>query len=274
MKLYAKDEGFDFPYLYDGDTQKTAKAYGCEATPHVFVFDQSRNLRYRGRLDNSRFPDPRTVKTQDAKNAIMELLAGKPVTLSITNPFGCSTKWREKISAVVEDNQAWESADVTLVDIDVEGLKTLVKNDTDKYRLFNVWSTSCVPCVAEFPGLISVSRRMGLRKFELITVSTDLPMQRDRALQFLDRFQAALPKRLASSLKAEGRTSNNYLYTDPDADSLIQSLDPQWTGIQPHTILVAPGGKIVFRHTGMVEETELLDAVLKNMTRYYQPEPQ
>ncbi|MEM8734624.1 MAG: thioredoxin family protein, partial [Planctomycetota bacterium] len=74
MKLYAKDEGFTFPYLYDGDTQKTAKAYGCEATPHVFVFGKQRKLQYRGRLDNSRFPDPKTVKSQDARKAILELL--------------------------------------------------------------------------------------------------------------------------------------------------------------------------------------------------------
>lgn len=273
MKPYAKDEGFTFPYLYDGDTQLTAKAYGCEATPHIFVFDKARKLQYRGRLDNSRFPDPATVKTQDARNAIVELLAGKPVSVPVTRPFGCSTKWREKITKVIEDNKNWAAAKVTLDNIDAKGLSALVKNDTQKYRLFNVWSTSCAPCVAEFPGLIAVSRRMGLREFELITVSTDLPKQRDRALAFLDKFRAALPKKLAPSLKAEGRTSNNYLFTDPDADALIQALDPEWDGPQPHTVLVAPGGKILFRHTGEIEEDALLDVVLKEMSRFYQPKP-
>ena len=46
MKRYAKDQGFTFPYLYDGDTQSTAKAYGCLCTPHVFVFDRER-ISYR-----------------------------------------------------------------------------------------------------------------------------------------------------------------------------------------------------------------------------------
>ena len=45
MKLYAKEKGFTFPYLYDGDTQVTAKAYGCLATPHVFLFDQELRIR-------------------------------------------------------------------------------------------------------------------------------------------------------------------------------------------------------------------------------------
>lgn len=273
MKPYAKDEGFTFPYLYDGDTQKTAKAYGCLATPHVFVFDANRKLQYKGRFDNSRYPDPKTVKSQDARNAIMELLADKAVSKPITKPFGCSTKWREKISKVVEDNKNWETAEVTLDEVDAKGLAALVKNDTEKYRLFNVWSTTCVPCLSEFPGLVSVSRRMGLRKFELITLSTDLPTRRKLVMTFLDKQRAALPKRLAPSLKAEGRKSNNYIYTGADSDEFIATLDPKWEGPEPHTVLVAPGGKIVFRHTGKIEEEKLLDAVLKVMSRHYQPEP-
>ena len=273
MKPYAKDHGFTFPYLYDGDTQSTAKAYGCMATPHMFVFDKDRKLQYRGRLDNSRFADPASVKKQDLRNAIMELLADKPVSVPVTKPFGCSTKWREKISLVAEDNEKWESAAITLKDIDAKGLAALVKNDTEKYRLFNVWSTTCAPCVAEFPGLISVSRRMGLRNFELITISTDMPEDRQQVLSFLDKQRAALHKKLKPSLKAEGRKSNNYLYTDADMDSLIETLDPKWEGPQPHTILVAPGGEVVFRHNGKIEEAELLDAVLKEMSTVYQPKP-
>ena len=61
MILYAKEVGFPFPYLYDGDHQVTAKAYGCLATPHVFLFEQERKLRYWGRVDDSRFEDINTV---------------------------------------------------------------------------------------------------------------------------------------------------------------------------------------------------------------------
>ena len=112
---------------------------------------------------------------------------------------------------------------------------------------------------------------MGLRKFELITITTDLPKDRARALAFLDKQRAALPKRLKECLSAEGRKSNNYLFTDPSMDALINALDPKWPGPQPHTVLVAPGGKIVFRHNGKIGEEELLEAVLKEMTTGYQP---
>ena len=269
MKPYSKEHGFTFPYLYDGATQATAKSYGCLATPHMFIFDAQRKLQYKGRLDNSRYPDPNTVKSREARDAVLALLSGNKVEVPVTKPFGCSTKWREKIVFVERDEQQWQSADITLEEIDSKGLSVLVKNDTEKHRLFNVWSTSCVPCLQEFPGLINVSRRMGLRKFELITISTDQPKDRDRVVEFLGRYRAVLPQRLKPSLESEGRKSNNYLFTDPDSDALIQTLDPQWDGPQPHTILVAPGGKVVFRHNGVIEESELLDVLLREMKNTY-----
>src|SRR5882672_9960579 len=102
MKKYAAEAGFDFPYLYDGETQATAKAYGCLATPHVFLFDAERKLRYKGQFDDSRFADPATVKSTDARNAVEALLAGKPVPTEVTKPHGCSTKWMTKKSQVAE----------------------------------------------------------------------------------------------------------------------------------------------------------------------------
>ena len=271
MKLYAKDEGFTFPYLYDGESQAVAKKFGCLATPHVFVFDRSRGLRYQGWLDDSRFPDATTVKRQDAKDAILALLDGKPVPVAETKPFGCSTKWREKIAEVGKDNENFERAEVTLDTIDAAGVAALVKNDTNKYRLFNVWSTTCGPCIVEFPGLVRVSRRMGLRDFELITLSTDLPGDSERVQTFLDKQRASLPKKLEPTLKKEGRKSNNYLYKEASMDSLIKALDPEWPGPQPHTMLVAPGGKVAFRHTGEIGEEALLDKILKVMGTGYKP---
>src|SRR6267143_2052690 len=53
MKVYSREQGFTFPFLYDGETQATAKAYGCLATPHVFLFDRERKLQYKGRFDDS-----------------------------------------------------------------------------------------------------------------------------------------------------------------------------------------------------------------------------
>src|SRR5258706_7821453 len=93
MKQRAKDRNFKFPYLDNGQTQSTARAYAAVATPHVYIFDAARKLRYVGRIDDS---DVKTVKSQDARNAIDALLAGKPVPVEKTKVFGCSTKWATK----------------------------------------------------------------------------------------------------------------------------------------------------------------------------------
>ena len=67
MKLYAKEQGFTFPYLYDGDKQTTPKAYGCLCTPEVYLFDRDRKLGYMGRFDDSRFAETNTVHSADTR---------------------------------------------------------------------------------------------------------------------------------------------------------------------------------------------------------------
>src|ERR1017187_10978690 len=69
MKLYARDRGFIFPFLYDGGTQATALAYGCLCTPHLFIFNKQRLLCYKGRFDDSQVADPASVHSTDGANA-------------------------------------------------------------------------------------------------------------------------------------------------------------------------------------------------------------
>lgn len=269
MKLYAREAGFTFPYLYDGDTQATAKAYGCLATPHVFIFDQERKLRYQGRFDDSRFADPASVTSPDARNAVEALLAGRPVPVAETRPIGCSTKWLSNTQEVRAVEAQWKSAPVTLERIDAAGVRALARNPTGKLRLVNVWATWCAPCVREMPGLVAISRRLANRDFELITLSLDDPRDESRVQRFLESHHVALPNRVQRSLRAEGRRTNNYLFTEPRSDALAEVLDPEWRGPLPHTVLIAPGGKILWRHTGEVDTARLLDRILGELGPYY-----
>ena len=97
MKARAKDRGYNFPYLYDGETESASLKYGPVATPHVFLFDRQRVLRYRGRIDDAERLD--LVKSRDLRNAMDDLLAGKKPRLKDTKVFGCSTKWAGKTDA-------------------------------------------------------------------------------------------------------------------------------------------------------------------------------
>lgn len=90
----ASQKKFNFPYLRD-DTQRIATAYGAMRTPHCFVLDKDRKVVYRGRVDDN-IDDAAAVTRHDLREAIDEALAGKPVTVPVTEPVGCNVKWLGK----------------------------------------------------------------------------------------------------------------------------------------------------------------------------------
>ncbi len=268
MKLYAADRGFTFPYVYDGDTQKVAKAYGCVCTPHIFIFDRDRKLQYAGRLDDSPYAEANSVGVADARNALEDLLAGRPVAVAQTKPFGCATKWLENQAAIAKVNERWETSPVTVEPIAAAGIAALVRNDTAQLRLINVWATWCVPCVEEFPNLVTLTRQFQNRNFEVITVSIDQPADEPKALKFLERQHAALPNRIKRVVAAEGRSTDNYLFTGKVGE-LQGLLDAHWEGPVPYTLLVAPGGKILYRHLGILDLAEIRSKLVDALGPYY-----
>ena len=112
MKIRAAYRHFNFPYLYDGETQAVSQAYGPKATPHVFIFDAERKLAYEGRIDNSQRES--LVKTRDARNAIDALLESRPVAVPHTGVFGCSTKWKSKQANQLAEMKKIEAEPVRL----------------------------------------------------------------------------------------------------------------------------------------------------------------
>jgi peroxiredoxin len=270
MKLYAKEKGFTFPYLYDGEQQTTAKAYGCLATPHVFLFDRERKLRYMGRFDDSRFADAASVTSPDARNAVEALLSGRPVPVEATKPVGCSTKWLAHKTDIAQAEEQWKSAPVDIEQIDAIAASALARNGTKKVRLINIWATWCVPCVKEFPGLVSLSRRLGNRDFELITISVDDPKDEAKVKSFLERQHVALPNRVRRSLSSENRHTNNYLFTGANLETLLKALDPEAPGPVPHTVLISPEGKILYSHAGELDITALQSKILDVIGPYYE----
>jgi thiol-disulfide isomerase/thioredoxin len=252
MKVRAKERGYQFPYLYDGDTQATSHAFGVVATPHVFIFDADRKLRYQGRIDDS---DVKTVTSHDAANAIDALLAGKPVPVEKTHVFGCSTKWASKEADAAKTLAKEDAEPVAINSIDVAGVTELAKGDAKKLRLVNVWATWCGPCVAELPDLVTINRMYrGRRPFEMVTISMDEPEKKDRALELLTKLHVSC---------------TNYIYTGGDKDKLVDALDKEWQGPVPHTMLIAPGGKVLYRTTGEIDALELKKAIVAYLGRTY-----
>jgi len=250
MKIRAKDKGFNFPYLYDGDTQEVAHAYGPVTTPHTFIFDKERKLRFVGRIDNSEWRE-RPDAVQDAHNAIDALLAGETPPVEKTKTFGCSIKWSDKRESVKKEREELAKEKVSVEMIDVEGVKELVKNKDGKLRLINVWTTWCGPCKVEFPELVKIHwiyRNRRTTEFELVTISADPPRIKDGVLSFLKEYQASC---------------KNYLFNSDDKYALIEAVDKEWAGLIPYTLLIEPGGKIIYRQMGSIDPLEVKQAIVK-----------
>jgi thiol-disulfide isomerase/thioredoxin len=241
MKTRAGDVGYNFPYLYDGDTETASKQYGPVSTPHVFIFDQDRKLRYNGRIDDTENPN-KTPHSNDARNAIDAILDNQPIPVAVTKTFGCSIKWLEKSNWTQKAAITWASEPVTLDTIGITGVAALIHNNTKKLRLINLWATWCVPCVEEFPELVTLNRMYRDRGFELVSISTDDSSARPKALKFLEKQQSSSP---------------NYIYTGDDKYKLMEAIDPRWQGALPYSLLVEPDGKIVYAHQGAIDPEEL-----------------
>jgi len=230
----AKDKNITYPYLDDGSTQVVSRAYGPVSTPHVFIFDAERTLRYRGRIDDAE--NAAKVTVHDARNAIDALLAGKEPPVTETRSTGCSTKWSEKRDSVKEALKRWEKEEVTVGVLDGEGLAKLLKNEGEDLRLVNFYATWCGPCIAEFPDLVDINRMYRMRDFELVTVSLDEQDAGKSVLKFLEKNHAS---------------TKNYHYTGGD-EALFQVLGKEWDGGIPLTLLIAPGGKVIGRYSGLI----------------------
>lgn len=93
LKEMAQRLGFRFPFCFD-ESQDVAKAYKAACTPDFYLFDQQRQLVYRGQLDDSRPGTSKPVTGRDLRAAIEAVLGGKPVERNQKASIGCSIKWK------------------------------------------------------------------------------------------------------------------------------------------------------------------------------------
>ena len=248
MKIRAAYRHFNFPYLYDGDTQKISRAYGPSATPHLFIFDAERKLRYEGRVDNN--PREPLVNVKDARNAIDALLANKPVPVAKTPSVGCSTKWMYKEEGRKQELTEIESQPVRIQPASAEDLKTLRKNQTGKLMLVNFWATWCGPCFKELPDLETMYRMYGHRAFDLMTVSINCPDEQPGVL---------------SALQKQHATSRNLLLGSSDIYGLMAAFDSEWNAAVPYTMLIRPDGQVVYKRLGEIDPLELRRLIIANL---------
>jgi peroxiredoxin len=253
MKIRAKDRGFNFPYLYDGDTETVSRAYGPVATPHVFVFDRARKLRYAGAIDDSERVEK--VTKHYLREAIDGLLAEKEPPVTQTKVVGCSTKWAGKEAAAKAFLDRLAAEPVSLTNTDAATLAALRKNDSGKLRLVNFWATWCPPCLVEFDELITINRMYRKRDFQLVFVSVNQPDEARQVLRFLTEHQASNRNLIFG---AAGRE-----FGPEDRDKLINAFNPDWRGEVPYTVLIDPDGKVIYTETDTIDVLAIKRAIVK-----------
>jgi len=248
MKIRAQENHYNFPYLYDGDTETVAKAYGPVATPHAFVFDAARKLRYEGAVDDSQ-SKPTKPYLRDALDAV---LAGQTPAVTHTKLIGCSTKWASKEPLAQSFLAKIEAEPVSVSPADTNTLAALRANPNGKVRLINFWATWCAPCMAEFNDFVTLDRIYRIRDFEMVTVAVNDPDEQPNVLKFL---------------KKQHASNRNLIFGSNDRDNLVNAFDPKWQGQVPYTVLLDPSGKVVYSEDGSVDFLALKRAMLKALDK-------
>ena len=228
-----------------------SRAYGPKATPHVFIFDEQRKLRYEGRIDNSQRES--LVKTQDARNAHRRAARGQ------AGAGGSHGRVRVldqmEIEACMPRGRDEEDHDRARL-----GSAGHRRRTQETAREYNGQSVA-----GEFLGDVvrTVRRRVSGpqetcrmyrgRDFDFVSVSTNLPDEKPGVIKALQKLHAS---------------NRNLQFASDDTYAMQAAFDAKWESGVPYTVLMAPGGKVLYEKQGELDMLELRRIILG-----YLPDP-
>jgi hypothetical protein len=249
MKIRVRERHIPWPFLYDGGTQEVVQKFGAVATPHVFIFDADRKLRYEGRIDDNQ--NPALVEAHDARDAIEALLNGQPIAVSHRPAFGCSTKWLSKSVDVQREWAKIVAEPVALAEASAAELNSLRTNAGDNVSVVHFWNLKNKNLTQHFAQLETTYRMYRGRSFSFVTINSDAQGDADKVMEFL---------------KSQHASGRNLRISPADLSVVQNAFESSWGKNEEFTAVIAPGGKIVYSHKGSVDILDLRHAVLAQFT--------
>lgn len=239
MKIRARDHKIPYPFCFDGEPNAVSTAYGPKATPHCFVFDAERVLRYQGGVDDSEWLD--RVKTPHLRNALDALLAGQEPPAKETKVFGCSTKWPSKRKQAEEYAARIAAEPVTVEEATADALAALRKPSTG-VRLIHLWGPGASDGLGACATMYHMYRR---RLFEYVPIAVGVDA--DAALEALRRTSPPAGK-------------NKNLRASPEA---AKAVEPELK--LPMTLVIGADGAVLYRAQGPIDELACRRAIVRNL---------
>ena len=248
MKIRAKELKYPFPFLYDGETQQTAKMFGVKVTPHVYLFDKNRKLRYSGRIGDPK--NPRVQERQELRQALKALVNGDEPPIVRGRAFGSSIKWAKNREFVIKMHERYSRETVLLREVDKRTLEFIRRNKAAWPKMIYVWSISDKTKREDLLQLSAIHKIYRKRGLEWITVCIENNTQKEDVYKLLKETQSS------------GR---NFMAHGSDISPLADLRAEKGNRITPYIALVEPGGAISHRSTDGLLPLELKRYILSTL---------